>query len=222
MRDKWHLHWLEAAGDLNEYKPLIVREFQAAYGALSAFLSPPRLDILLQKTPGQVIPEIGLAGRAYSETLFSMAFDPDNVNLSRTCADGTLQRQILHEVHHCLRMAGAGYGWSLGEALVSEGLAGQFVSRLLGTAPECWEQAIDRARLRETPVRLQALNSPSYDHSAWFFGSGELPRWYGYTLGYEMVAAWLRDAGDIDAEKWINVPAKEVFVAARKDGLLQI
>ncbi|MFX5570653.1 DUF2268 domain-containing putative Zn-dependent protease [Acinetobacter baumannii] len=26
-----------------------------------------------------------------------------------------------------------------------------------------------------------------HDHGAWFFGTGALPRWVGYSLGYQMV-----------------------------------
>nr|WP_274517589.1 DUF2268 domain-containing putative Zn-dependent protease [Pseudomonas sp. GM18] len=64
-----------------------------------------------------------------------MTLDPDNPNLLPSLRTGTLHRQIVHEVHHCLRIAGPGYGWTLGEALVSEGLAGQFVRHLLGKRP---------------------------------------------------------------------------------------
>ena len=60
--------------------------------------------------------------------MFSMTLDPDNPNFAASLEGGAVHRHIVHEVHHCLRMAGPGYGWTLGEALVSEGLAGQFAA----------------------------------------------------------------------------------------------
>lgn len=79
----------------------------------------PRLDVLIQHLPGQVIPEAGLPGRAFRPQLFSLAVDPANPSLQQ----GGLQRHILHQVHHCMRMAGPGDGLTAREALVSEGLA---------------------------------------------------------------------------------------------------
>ena len=69
---------------------------------------------------------------AYRPGLFGLTLDPDNPQFATCISDGTLRRQVAHEVHHCLRMAGPGYGRVLGEALVSEGLAGHFTRRLLG------------------------------------------------------------------------------------------
>ncbi len=45
--------------------------------------------------------------------------------LAASLDDGAFRRTIAHVVHRCLRMAEPGYGRTLGEALVSQGLAGQ-------------------------------------------------------------------------------------------------
>lgn len=103
---------------------------------------------------------------------------------------------------------------------MSEGLAGQFVTWLMGSPPEPWERALDRAALTAAPVSVAALGGVPYDHAAWFFGTGALPRWYGYTLGYHMVGAWLEEVGTPDAERWVTVSAQEVIGAARRHGLL--
>lgn len=218
--DSWTLHWLEASGDLAGFRADLAGEFAAAYQTLSRLLPPPRLDILIQVLPGETIPEMGIVGRAYRSSMFSMTLDPANPNFLASLRNGTLHRQIIHEVHHCLRMAGPGYGWTLGEALVSEGLAGQFVQHLLGSTAEPWESAVNREDLLRTPTDRQALDATYYDHSAWFFGTGVHPRWLGYTLGYQMVEQWLAGAGDIDAATWINVPASLIIDSAVEAGLV--
>lgn len=218
--ENWSLHWLEASGRLEDYRSAILAEFTAAYRALSEILPPPRLDILVQRLAGETIPELGVGGHAYRASLLAMTVDPGNPNFEGSLSAGALRRQILHEVHHCLRMAGPGYGWTLGEALVSEGLAGQFVGKLLGTAPEPWEKAVGVTELRRTPVEASELSSGDYDHPAWFYGGGRHARWLGYSLGYRMVESWLAEAGDIEPTAWINVPAAAVIEAAGRSGLV--
>ena len=216
----WTLHWLEATGSLSQYRDPITENFVAAESLLSSMMIPPRLDILIQNLPGQVIPEVGLLGRAYTERLFSLAVDPDSPALEESLHQGALLRHILHEVHHCLRMAGPSYGLSAGEALVSEGLAGQFVTQLSGHSPELWETAFSDTQLLQWPLPAEVLAQQPYDHAALFFGSGTLPRWYGYSLGYQMVAAWLAQSGTPDPQQWVNVPAAQVIAAAQQAGLV--
>uniref|UniRef100_UPI000B02FDB5 DUF2268 domain-containing putative Zn-dependent protease n=1 Tax=Methylobacterium sp. CCH5-D2 TaxID=1768765 RepID=UPI000B02FDB5 len=126
----WQLHWLEASGDLGPWRATIAEEVEIARIAVAGVLPVPPLDILVQRLPGEAIPETGTTGRALRESLFSLTIDPDNPNFARSLRDGDLHRTVAHEAHHCMRMAGPGYGWTLGEALVSEGLAGRFVNRL--------------------------------------------------------------------------------------------
>ena len=212
----WHLHWLEAAGDLAPWKDIIAAEVAATEAHLATRLPPPRLDVLVQRLPGRGIPEIGLVGHAYRSSLFGLTVDPDNARFEASLHDGTLRRQVVHEVHHCLRMAGPGYGTTLGEALVSEGLAGRFTRWLFGNPPEPWERAVDADALRAHVPDRAALAGTDYGHDAWFFGvGGRYPRWLGYTLGYAIAGAWLDRVGTPDAGTWVGVPAEAVLDAAR-------
>jgi hypothetical protein len=197
--DNWTLHWLEANGSLAAWRSDVVQQAEAAYATVAALMPPPPLDILLQPAPG---------------------LDPQNPSLPAALQDGTLHRQLLHEVHHCLRMAGPGYGWTLGEALVSEGLAGQFVTTLLGSAPERWECALSASQLRQLPLTAAMLAERHYDHAAWFFGTASLPRWAGYSLGYAMAGAWREQIGAPSATQWVEVSANEVIAAAIVRGVI--
>ena len=76
--EKWTLHWLEASGSLAEFRHELVDEFDAAYEAIARLMPPPRLDVLIQRLPGETIPEMGLVGRAYRSSMFTMTLDPDN------------------------------------------------------------------------------------------------------------------------------------------------
>lgn len=210
----WQLHWLEAEGDLRRWRSEITAEVDAAHAAVSRVLTPPRLDVLVRRLSGGVIPEIGMVGHAYRRSLFALTCDPDNANFSNCLADGTFRRQVVHEVHHCLRMAGPGYGRNLGEAFISEGLAGHFVRLLFDNPPEPWECALDPDCLQTYFPDPPALKAAEYDHAAWFFGaSNHRPRWTGYTLGYAVVGRWLDGTSGVDVDTMVNVPADIVLSA---------
>src|SRR4051812_12153614 len=156
---------------LAPWRAQILSEIEATREAVGKLLPAPPLSVEIRHAPGRVIPEIGMVGHCSGATHFSLSFDPANARFVPSLADGTLRRQVAHEVHHCLRNAGPGYGRSLGEALVSEGLAGQFVNRLYGTPPELWEKAVEpKVAWRFLPDE-DALASTFYDHDAWFFGA---------------------------------------------------
>lgn len=213
----WRLHWLEAEGDLGPWRERIAAEIQATRAVVAGLVEPPRLDILVQRLAGWVIPEIGMVGHSYRRGLFALTLDPDNPNFAGSLTDGTLRRQVAHEVHHCLRMATVGYNRNLGDALVGEGLAGRFVERLFASPPELWERAVEPGRLREFYPDEAALAAPSYDHNAWFFGAGgRYPRWTGYTLGYMIAGSWLHAVPEPDGATLVAVPTDEVLAAWRR------
>lgn len=213
---EWSLHWLEAEGSLEPWRDVIDAEIAATYELVAGFVKPPRLDILVQRLSGWVIPEIGMVGHAYRPSLFALTLDPDNANFARCVGDGTLRRQVAHEVHHCLRLAAIGWGRSLGDALINEGLAGHFVRHLFASPPEPWERVVDTDVASSFFPGAGELASTTYDHDAWFFGTGgPLPRWIGYTLGYTIVGRWLETVGDVNGGAMVNTAAAEVLSAWR-------
>ncbi|TXN48328.1 hypothetical protein FV232_18940 [Methylobacterium sp. WL30] len=168
-----------------------------------------------QRLPGAVIPETGTTGEAVRPGLFSLTIDHGTPNFARALRDGDLRRTVAHEAHHGMRMAGPGYGWTLGEALVSEGLAGRFVGHLFDSPPEPWECAVTDAELAANLPDDATLAGAGHDHRAWFFGAGRYPRWLGYTLGYRIVGDWLEADADTGGGAWVDIPAPDVIVAAR-------
>jgi hypothetical protein len=98
---EWKLHWLEAEGDLELWRPQIAAEIQAAQTTLSRSVAPPLLDILVERIPGKVIPEIGIAGHVYRRSLFALTLDPDNPNFASSLRDGNLRRHVRPETAEC-------------------------------------------------------------------------------------------------------------------------
>jgi uncharacterized protein YjaZ len=77
---------------------------------------------------------------------------------------------IIHELHHCSRWAGPGYGRTLLEALVSEGLAQHFEADFREGVAPFYASSLSLADLESLSLRaIQEFNSSDYSHSDWFF-----------------------------------------------------
>jgi uncharacterized protein YjaZ len=49
-----------------------------------------------------------------------------------------------------------------------------------------------------------------YDHNAWFFGTGDLPRWLGYTAGFNLISRYLASSPHLKASMLANINAEEL------------
>jgi Predicted Zn-dependent protease (DUF2268) len=159
-----------------------------------------RISIQVRVDPSRSIPEIGVGG--YTDPLggdVSVWIDdtpPGGLPAAlRTWVPATLA----HELHHSSRVrTGPGYGRTLGEALVTEGLADQFAAEVFpGTPLPPWDHALSADQEDALWERAQPDLWGSYslgDHRRWFFGGSGIPRWAGYTLGYRIVEAYLGEA----------------------------
>ncbi|UWQ21624.1 DUF2268 domain-containing protein [Jannaschia sp. W003] len=209
----WHLHLLRTGGDMADHVGPVRLAAEAARAAIHRIVPCPALDLLLRRAgPEATLPDLGLAAVALEPRLMALNGDPSARAFGRSLHDGALVRVLVHEAHHCLRMAGPGYGRTLGEALVSEGLAGAFVSAALGTVPEPWEDAVGEATLLRHWPAPDILAAPC-DHGRWFAGTGDLPLWIGYALGYRIASRWAmltRPKG----RDWTEVSARAVIETA--------
>ncbi len=144
--------------------------------------------------PKAAIPEVGVGGftdpasGAVTISLSAHARVPVRESLTVW-----LRMAVAHELDHSKRILdGPGYGSTLGEALVSEGLADTFgVYAYPHTPPIPWDQALQPSQLHRLGAIARdsaAMTDTSHVHSVWFYGVGDLPRWAGYTIG----ASWVR------------------------------
>jgi len=185
----WAIHLCNSTGKLDAYADRIHEAIGSVQSKTETIIPALQLDVVVQVIKNGVIPELGLVGHTLTGDLTYLTLDPDNENLAANMGE-VLERMIAHEVHHALRFGALGYGKTLGEALVSEGLAGHFSRQLYGNAPEPWE-----APVAEDLTFLEALDTDwanqQYDHRSWFYGLGNYPKWLGYRLGYRLVQTYL-------------------------------
>lgn len=167
---------------------------------LSLLPHPDQVKINVRLDPKVTVPEIGVGavpGPGSDEV--SIALDGrSRIGLRRTIATwlpASLARVLFLKSR---AQYGAGYGSSLGEAFVSEGLADHFVAEALpSTPPQPWNHRPMTARQEAAlwkRAKIDLIIPGSYDYEAWFQGTGNLdplPRWFGYTLSYRIVSPYL-------------------------------
>jgi uncharacterized protein YjaZ len=185
---------------------------------------PHRIVIAAGTDRARVIPETGIAARAWSHDRIDVWVDPRNPWVV-AAGEEELVAMLAHELHHCARWSRPGYGLTLSEAIVSEGLACHFEATFRGGVPPFWARALDEPTLRRVEAQAVALfDSRQYDHRAWFGGASGgddgraperrpsatspplVPRHAGHTLGYRITARHLRRTGR-NAAQLVHAPA---------------
>src|SRR4051812_16473282 len=77
---------------------------------------------VINHRPAAIVPEIGIGGSCYEPTTVSLdvrvGFD-----LGAEAGRRQIRYTVAHELHHAARWRSVGYGRSLGEGIVTEGLA---------------------------------------------------------------------------------------------------
>jgi uncharacterized protein YjaZ len=207
----WSIHHLDlqARGDLRPHDETIETAIRLVERLSAMVVKPVAVDIVVQPVNEFVIPELGFVGNAPRPGVIYFSFDPANENLSANLG-APLQRMIAHEYHHLLRMKGAGYGRTLIEVIVSEGLAGRFAQELFKSDAEPWECTVPVTDLSPYAKRILAdRDAPTFNYPEWFFGAGILPRWLGYTLGWEIVGDYLRRNADARPSGLARIEATE-------------
>lgn len=201
------LHLLNASGRLDSWCSALDEAFAQALPRIAAHLPEQGVDVVVQ-AGAWVIPELGLNGYSPDAERVFLTLDPDSPHLPQAFPD-TFTALLGHELHHCLRHAGPGYGTTLGETLISEGLACQFEYELTGQLP-FYAQASPQEMAGYWDALKAAWQQPC-DHARWFFGSGDLPRHLGYALGRWRVELYLQRHG-LTAAACGQYPA-EAFLA---------
>lgn len=206
------VHILLGTGRLVLYQDRIKKKFDELITKIQKQLPLENIDVVIYDNPEGTIPEIGVGGYTPSAHLIFVSLDPQFPDFQKTI-DKELKRTIAHELHHALRRRGPGYGETLFEALVTEGLADHFDMEINSTHnPEPWDLVLNDEQTVEVKAKAQEeFDNKNYNHNEWFFGSKEknIPRWAGYTLGFKIVGDYLKRNPDKKPSQLYIAPSED-------------
>ena len=177
-------------------------------------LQAEQVDVLV--VPGnRLIPDWDCNGYNHGPWRITITVDPTCDGHEKRPLDAQLRAMLAHELHHAMRSRSAGYGSTLGEALVTEGLAQCYEEEVGCPTPNYAVAVRGPALAKLAQLARDELWSDEYEHSKWFFGSGTdetFPWSGGYSLGYVLMRSWLDRAG-MSASAAVSVEAREILPA---------
>ncbi len=178
---------------LNEVAPLIKKGLTEASKLLDT-----RNDIIINvySTEDKFIKNKmnGINGRAYNTCALSLWINKNATQWKRFVIS-----DVAHEFCHVVRFQRIGEKhWTLLDGMVQEGLAQCFAEQVTGRI-QSWSNAITREQARAVWAKLsRKLNvedSTLYYRAFLKRRDNEFPHWSGYTIGYLMIKARLRELG---------------------------
>lgn len=198
-----YIHIQKSSSRLHQFEAIIRKKARDAIQKIKATIPIQNVDIVIYDNPGGTIPELGIGGYAPSAYLIFVSLDPLFPAFHKTI-NSELERTLAHELHHCMRWNSVGYGETLLEALVSEGLADHFDIEITHKKRQLWDKALTSKQIVFLMPRAEKeYHNTKYNHWEWFFGSKErkIPKWAGYTIGYVLVGNYLKKHPEFKASQ---------------------
>ena len=120
---------------------------------------------------------------------------------------------LAHECHHAARWQTVGYGETLFEGIISEGLADHFAQEITERKDlHLWDRALKSKQIKEWLTKAKKeFDNKKYSQYDWFFGSKErgIPKWTAYSLGFYLVDNYLKKHLDMKASTLYKTKAGE-------------
>lgn len=178
-----------ASHNLDKHIRKIEKAYERAIATTSKLLNLKGVDIVCIADASMVIPEIGIGGYTPGRYLSYLYIDPVfNVD------ENEIYNTLCHELHHAKRYEDIGYGDTLFDSMIFEGLAIAFEEEVSGTTAFMPSQLLTRVDTESLIGKVKAhFDDTNFEHFRWFIfdSTGELPRWTGYEVGYYLVRRYL-------------------------------
>ena len=207
-----HLHILSSSPQLKPYAGRLKKISEITLKRVGRLLPLTAIDVVLYENPDDAVAEVGgIGGYTPNAHTVLISLDPRNLNFKKAI-ESELFATLAHELHHAIRWRKPGYGTTLLEALITEGLADHFSIEAGAREIPPWSRALSAAERTKLLKRAKRFFSRSYNHADWFFGSTEnqIPRWTGYSLGYDLVGEYLKAHPNAKASSLVSTKASVI------------
>jgi uncharacterized protein YjaZ len=191
-----HVHLLDASNRFQQHRDQLLEIGQQTAARVQEMMPIEQVNVVLCFNPLGVAAETGIGGFAPSNDTVFIYLSPKASSFTESL-EHQFPATIAHELHHAIRWNNPGYGQTLIEAFVSEGLAQAFEIPFLDGQSPVLSHLEEPQRLNELLelARLEYHQDLSIYHE-WFGGynARNIPRNAGYALGFEIVKRYLEKA----------------------------
>ena len=196
MSIKFHI--LTASKDIIPFKAEFKGVTESAVVSVKKLLPIKDVDIIFYNNPGATFYEGemgGIGGFTQDAHTMFISLNPRHPNF-KNALENELFFMLAHELNHTIRWQKQVEGDTLLEAMIFEGLADHFAMEVTGRRKlTSYSDALTPEQKKTfTKKAKEVWKKPTYNHKEWFYGSAPdiIPRWTGYTLGYDLVANYLQ------------------------------
>lgn len=190
-------HILTASKAVEPYAAELRTIAESAVKAAKKLLPIKEVDVVFYDNPGATFTEDelgGIGGFTPNAHTVLVSLNPRHSHFKDSLKNELLF-MLIHELHHTIRWQKQVEVDTLLEALIFEGLADHFAMEITGRKkPTIYSSALTREQKEFFLKKAsEEWNKPTYNHNEWFYGSKpeSIPRWTGYTLGFDLVAKYL-------------------------------
>lgn len=178
----------------------------------SRHLSLHELTISIKNDPKKVILGHAHAGWTHSAKDVQIKVNP-NFSDKEHLLHVEFPRSVSHELHHAVReKALPDEKRSLGSALIAEGLATLFETEVWGGIPSDWAKPLSKEQMQSLLEKvIVESEDPNYNHGRWFFGTSDLPRWAGYSMGIFLIKEYIKLHPNETAATLVETPARVIL-----------
>ena len=214
MKTKVLLHFFETDEKMPKKKIALLKNTIKKHAcAAGLILDIPLVNISIYCNSDFAIPETGESGRTLSKGQIQIFIDATEkkIKLDKIIKN-IIPSTVYHEMNHVARWRSAGYGKTLDEALISEGLAVVFAQEQWKAFRAPWAKASEKEIRNFLKIFREAKgeNHIAYDHDEWFFGTGRFPRWCGYKLGAHIARTARRNNRKLEWKDLMKKSADEI------------
>ncbi len=167
--------------------PIIIDDIKKAFKTLAPYLKYDNQVLYIRDIKTLAIKQKYPGGHCYNpyEAMIALVSWSDD--------EQKIRGIINHELHHMARWQNAGYGDTLGGAILSEGIATYYEESQSGRLYPWAKVSVSEEVVTQA---LKEWNSKDYNHGEWFF-NGPYGEWVGYSIGYQLAKLLFKDGFDL-------------------------
>ena len=177
---------------------------------------PPTAIVVKIGNPSDLIPQEGVNG------FTSPATGQIILQLGRTAQSSLAQtlhlwfpRALAHEVNHSVRiLGGTGFGTTLLQETISEGIATAFDQAAFPGPPDPSTRAITPAQECALWEKAKPQLSATNLYDLWMFGGPGVPQWTAFTIGYHIVKDYRNHHRNVGWAELTSTSATAILAAS--------